>query len=322
MLNIQEFLQKYIEKNEKIILACSTWPDSMFLLYKILETDYKNNLVICYFNHQTRKETKDEESFILELSKNKWLKSETISYDFKKTKKTIKTKSFEELAREKRYIFLEKIRKKYKARYIITAHHLDDKIETFFFNLARWTKLSWLVNMTKKSGNILRPLLNLEKSEILDYLEKNKLKYFVDSSNLDINITRNYLRHKIIPKFSNLNKNYKLNLSNLLNYFEDIKSHIDKEVKKFLQENFLKNEVFDFGTSKKFFLIDKFNKKDIFFQKEIIRYIYFISNGKSTIGLSEANIDEMIRFINWKNNKTIKEIKLLKMKKDWNKIYF
>jgi hypothetical protein len=54
-------------------------------------------------------------------------------------------------------------------------------------------------------------------------------------------------------------------------------------------------------------------------QKEVIRYIYFISNWNSTIGLSEANIEEIIRFINGKNNKTIKEIWGLKMKKE-NKV--
>jgi hypothetical protein len=56
--------------------------------------------------------------------------------------------------------------------------------------------------------------------------------------------------------------------------------------------------------------------KSQFMQKEIIRYIYYISNDKSTIGLSESNISEIIKFINWKNNKTIKEIKNLKMRKE------
>jgi hypothetical protein len=67
------------------------------------------------------------------------------------------------------------------------------------------------------------------------------------------------------------------------------------------------------------FEISAFNFLSPFMQKEVIRYIYFISNWNSTIGLSEANIWEIIKFINWKNNKTVKEIWGLKMRKE-NKI--
>ncbi len=64
MLNIEKFLSKYFSENDPIILACSTGPDSMYLLYKILETKYAKNLVACYFNHKTRPETDDEEAFL------------------------------------------------------------------------------------------------------------------------------------------------------------------------------------------------------------------------------------------------------------------
>jgi tRNA(Ile)-lysidine synthase len=155
-------------------------------------------------------------------------------------------------------------------------------------------------------GWILRPLLDIEKKEILEYLDKNKLKYFIDSSNLENKYSRNYLRNEIIPRFSKINSKFKKNISKTISYFEDLKNYIDEEVKGFLWEN---NN----------FVILEFNKKSIFLQKEIIRYIYYISNNKSTIWLSESNINEIIRFINWKNNKTIKEIKNMKLKKD-NKI--
>jgi len=55
--------------------------------------------------------------------------------------------------------------------------------------------------MTESSGGVLRPLLKLEKNEILNYLNENKLKYSIDETNSDTEITRNYLRHEIIPKF-------------------------------------------------------------------------------------------------------------------------
>lgn len=306
MIDINKFLEKYYKPDEKIILACSTWPDSMFLLYKILKTKYRDNLVVCYFNHKTRPETEKEEEFIERLWKKENFKTEIASCDFEKIKKLYPSKSFEELAREKRYDFFNAIMNIYNTNKVITAHHRDDKIETFFFNLARWSKLSGLVNMTEYSWGILRPLLELEKNDILKYLNENKLEYSIDETNFDTNITRNHLRHNVVPNFEQVNKNYKKNISNCLNYFEGLKNFIDLEVIKFLW-------------NKSQFNISEFNNLSPFLQKEVIRYIYYISNWKSTIWLSEANINEIIKFINWKNNKTIKEIKLLKMKKD-NKI--
>lgn len=310
MINLEEFLSKYYKKDEPIILACSTWADSMFLLYKILETSYRDNLVASYFNHKLRKQSDQEETWIEKMWKEKWFKVELAQANIKEIRdKFYPSKWIEEIAREKRYAFLNALLNIYKTDKIITAHHLDDKIETFFFNLARGTKLTGLINMKEKSWAILRPLLGLEKSEILKYLEENKLKYNEDITNQDTEITRNFLRHEIIPKFEKINKNYKKNIENTLSYFEDIKKHLKKEVKDFLDD-------------KNYFMQKDFQKKDDFMQKEIISYIYFISNWKSTIGLSWANISEIIKFINWKNNKTIKEIKNLKMRKDNEKIYF
>jgi len=325
--NIEKFLKKHYTKEEPIIIWCSAGPDSMFLLYQILKTDYKKNLVVCYFNHKTRPETDEEEQFLEELCKKENIAFETASCDFEKIKKLYPSKSFEELAREKRYQFFDAILWIYKTDKILLAHHKDDKIETFFFNLARGSKLTGLINMIEKSWAILRPLLNLEKAEIQDYLDKNNLKYFIDETNSNIEITRNYLRNEIIPKFYKVNSNFKQNIINTLNHFEEIKDFLDLEVKQFLntQDEKIKNtkkyakiyEIFkEVDSYKWWFFIEDFNNLKELLKKELIRYIYYISNNKSTIGLSEANISEIIKFINWKNNKTKKEIKWLKMFKE------
>lgn len=310
MIDINWFLEKYYSKDEPIILACSTWPDSMFILYEILKTPYKNNLVACYFNHKLRIEADQEEIFLEELWKKEWFKVEIASCDIKKIRDSLYPSiSLEELAREKRYMFFWAICEIYNTKKIITWHHLDDKIETFLFNLSRWSKLTGLINMTENYWNILRPLLSLEKNDILKYLDENNLKYNIDKTNFDNDITRNHLRNEIIPKFYKLNSKFKQNFSETLKYFEDLKNYIDNDV-----SNFLKNN--------NYFKIDEFNNLWEFLQKEIIREIYYKTNNNSTIWLTSANIWEIIKFINWKNNKTIKEIKNLKMKKDWNKIYF
>jgi tRNA(Ile)-lysidine synthase len=86
-------------------------------------------------------------------------------------------------------------------------------------------------------GGILRPLLNLEKSMILNYLAENKLEYRIDNTNFDSEITRNHLRNEIIPKFGKINNNFKENINNFMGYLENVKEFIDEEVKEFLKEN-------------------------------------------------------------------------------------
>ncbi len=321
MLNIETFLEKYYKNNETIILACSAGPDSMFLLYNILKTDYKKKLVVCYFNHQTRPETDEEEQFLEQLWKKEWFKLEVATCDFEKIQKLYPSKSFEELAREKRYQFFDAVMHIYKTNKVLLAHHLDDKIETFFFNLIRGSKLTGLINMTESSTWILRPLLHLEKTEILEYLDTNNLRYFIDSSNAENIYSRNKLRNTIIPKFEKINSAYKKNIKNTLSYFEELKEFLQTEIEYFLKEQWIlifNSWKYKINTLEinGYFYINDFNKKTKLLQKEIIRHIYYISNNKSTIWLSEWNIAEIIRFINGKNNKTQKKVQGLEMKKE------
>ena len=205
-MNIQSFLKKYYQKDEPIILACSAGPDSMFLLYQILETEYAKDVVVCYFNHKTRPGTDEEEAFLETLWKEKWFRVEVASCDFDKIMQLYPSKSFEELAREKRYQFFEAVCNIYKTNKVITAHHLDDKIETFMFNMLRGSKLSGLTNIKESHGWILRPLLAVEKSEILTYLEENKLEYKIDETNNENIYSRNKIRNEILPKCEEINK--------------------------------------------------------------------------------------------------------------------
>jgi len=232
--DILPLLQKYISPEEKYILACSTGPDSMFLLYKILETPYRKNVVVAYFNHKIRPEADEEEVFIKDIGEKERILVETKALDIPFLRKNNPSQSLEELSREKRYAFFEELRKKYHGKYILTGHHLDDRIETFFFNLSRGSKLTGLINMTELSGNILRPLLHLQKQDIEEYLKENKLPYRQDTTNTDTAIARNKLRMEIVPEFEELNKNYKGNIEHLLAYFEELKNYIDNEVQTFL----------------------------------------------------------------------------------------
>ena len=97
-----------------------------------------------------------------------------------------------------------------------------------------------------------------------------------------------------------------------MNYLAEIKDFVDFEVGKFLEKN----------SKEKYFLISEFNELSDFLKKEVLRYIFYISNWNSTIGLSEANIQEVIKFINGKNSKTKKEIKFMSLRKEKGKIWY
>ena len=307
--DILPFLEKYYSNNEKIILACSTWADSMFLLYQILETKYAKNIVACYLNHNTRAQCKQEEEFLESLGEKRWFEVEIASCDFDAIWKLYPSKSFEELAREKRYQFFDAVCNIHNTNKVVLGHHLDDRIETCIFNMLRGSKLTGLINMSENSWWILRPLLKLEKNDIYQYLQVNNLKFFEDESNSDSTYTRNYLRNEVLPSFEQVHPEHKRNISNLLSHFEEIKEYLDTQVSSFLSEE-------------KSFLVSKFILLSPLIQKEVIREVFYRANNKSTIWLSEWNIAEAIKFINWKNNKTKKEIQNMKLFKDGDKIEY
>jgi len=164
--------------------------------------------------------------------------------------------------------------------------------------------------MRESSWGVLRPLLGIEKSEIYKFLEENNLQYFEDETNQTNDYTRNYIRNEILPKFAWVHPEHKKNLNNLFSYFEELKSHLDSQV-----FNFLWDESNSFS-------ISELLKLSPLLQKEIIREVFYRTNNNSTIGLSEGNIAEVLRFIWGKNNKTKKEIQKMHLFKDGDIIQY
>lgn len=303
---LKDFIEKFNLKNLKVIVACSWWADSIFLVTELLKFLDKKNLIVCHFNHNLRlDESQRDEQFVQEFCLKNWLAFELGEANIKEISKNEKT-WIEETSRNERYKFLNKMKDKHKAKYILTAHHLDDRIETFFLNLVRWTKIKWLISIEEQNWDLLRPLLWLTKAEILEKLQKEKIDFVEDSTNQDSSFLRNNLRLNMLPLFEKINPSYKNNIWDLINYFSDLKAFIDEILAKIFREDY--------------FEIQDFLALPSFLQKEFIRFIYEKSN-RWTIGLTEGNIAEIIKFINWKGNYTEKEIKKLKMKKINGKVF-
>ena len=105
----------------------------------------------------------------------------------------------EEGCRRLRYEWFHSLIDQYDAQAIAVAHHRDDQVETFFINLLRSSGLKGLKGMLPRNGHIIRPMLDMSRSDVTDYLRDTGLSYVTDSSNLSDDFTRNRIRHNVIP---------------------------------------------------------------------------------------------------------------------------
>ncbi len=211
----EQFIQnidakKLIRAGQKILLAVSGGIDSMVLLHLFEKSGFDYGVVHC--NFQLRGEESDgDEKFVREQVQMHGIPSFFKTFDTQEYAR-LNGISIEMAARELRYNYFHKIRLKYDYDLIATAHHQDDLIETFFLNLSRKTGIKGLTGIKDKSGNLIRPLLFAGRQEIEAYAAKHYIEYREDSSNNEVVFQRNYLRHKILPLFSELNPAFKKNL--------------------------------------------------------------------------------------------------------------
>jgi len=194
----EEFL---LSKGDKVLVAFSGGADSVFLLSFLLKYKKRFNIKLAAFhlNHNLRgKEAIDDEKFCRSFSNEHKIKYFSASKNVKAFSKKNNI-STEEAGRKLRYSELEVIAKKNSFNKIATAHNANDNTETVLLNLIKGTGLKGIAGIPVKRGNIIRPILTVSKDEILSYLEKKKILYKTDSSNLSSEYERNFLRNEIIP---------------------------------------------------------------------------------------------------------------------------
>ena len=193
--------KKLIDAGDSILVALSGGADSVFLLEFLLKYKRRFNLDIAAFhlNHKLRgKEANIDEQFCKNLTAQKKIPFFSTSKNVRLFAKRNRM-SLEEAGRELRYSELLKIAKTNNYTKIATAHNADDNAETVLLNLIKGTGIKGLSGIPERRQKIIRPILVLSKKEILDYLNNKKIKYRTDSSNVENNYQRNYLRNEIIP---------------------------------------------------------------------------------------------------------------------------
>ena len=207
-------LHKLFPENSRILVACSGGPDSMALLHLLQDIanhrHTKYELGVAIVDHSIRPESKDEVLWLQNQVESLGLPFYTATFDVPRLSKDQKL-SAETVGRQVRYQWLNEIAQSNGYDYIAVAHHKDDQAESILSHLIRGTGLNGLTGMSVVSYDytvpVIRPLLDVTKSELLDYLADRDLTYCIDSTNDDISYQRNRIRHRIIPELEFINPN-------------------------------------------------------------------------------------------------------------------
>ena len=291
-----------------IVVGVSAGPDSMCLL-NLLEQK-TNKIVVCHINHNIRKQSIIEENYLKDYCKEHNLIFESM------TIKEYKENNFENEARKIRYKYYEEILKKYNSNKLFLAHHGDDLIETVLMKIERVSNIEGYAGIKKvsklKNYDIIRPLLPYTKEDIINYNKSHSITYYIDSSNTNIDYTRNWYRHKVLPILKEKDKDIHLKFLKYSETLQEYNEYIDREIKRKLPY-ILKNNIIN---------IDNLNKEDNFLKKNILYYIMNdIYNNESNI-ITEKHIQNILFIIN--SNKPNQSINMPKNKilvKEYNKLY-
>jgi len=209
-------------QDAKILVAISGGLDSVVLVHLLSNLNYKIGLA--HVNYQLRDEESDlDAAFVEQLGKQ--LKMPFFIHSVDTTTYAKKTDlSIQMAAREIRYQWFGVLLQKHGYDFVLTAHHLDDSIETFFINLNRSTGLEGLTGIPSRNNNVIRPLLAFSRAEIEKYAVKNKLEWREDTSNATTKYERNKIRHRLVPVLEDINPQFSDAFSNTQSYLQGSQS--------------------------------------------------------------------------------------------------
>ena len=272
MKRVLLYLKSLLQVGDTIIIATSGGPDSMCLLNLLceLKNELELQLIVAHVNHKLRCVSDEEAEFVKRICEEN-----NLIYEYMEILE-YNDDNLENDARIKRYEFFDKLVSIYHAKYLMTAHHGDDLMETILMRLTRGSSIKGYSGFKKefvyKNYTIVRPLITETKKDIQNYMDQNGFKYYVDESNFSEKYTRNRYRMVMLPF---LKKEEPEVHHKFLKFSEELIS-----VNNFL-ENYIKELLpkmkDNFG-----YKIDELKKLDHFLLKKVIEYT-----------LSEIYIDDL-----------------------------
>mgnify|MGYP000852373627 FL=1 len=295
-----------IEDKDNIVVGVSGGPDSMTLLYVLLDIkkEIHMNIYVAHVNHGVRgKEADEDEEYVRKISKSLGLPFYSKRIDMEGYAKENKLSS-EEAGRKLRYEFFREILSSVGGGKIAVAHNKNDQAETLLMRFLRGTGIDGLKGMEYKKGDIIRPLLDISRKEIEAYVSERHIQTRLDKTNLEPIYNRNKIRLELIPY---IEKNFNPNIIETLSrtskvmmldssFLEDYSWKIYYEIVKVQNESSI--------------ILDKglFLKQDKSIMQRVIRNSILKING-SLQGFTERHISDIVNL--FKDNTTGKSIDLL-----------
>ena len=237
ILRIFKQFESSLNIKDKFAVAVSGGPDSLALAFlaKCFSIKYKVSVKYFIVDHKLRKESSSEAKIVVNILKKIGISCKILTWNGKKPSTNIQS-----VAREKRYLLLVEECKKNKIKNILLGHHLDDLFENFLIRILRGSGLKGLISLNKntkyKDNNIkiLRPLLDLEKKNLVN-LSKRIFNLFIkDPSNKDKNFKRIRIRNLLssLQKEGLDKKKLILTINNLKDSDKSIKFYVERNIKK------------------------------------------------------------------------------------------
>jgi len=302
----------FTEDSLSVVVACSGGPDSMALLDILLKLRNKRkiNIICAHVNHKLRVESEQEK-----IDVENFCNDNKIIFEYMEIKK-YDDDNFHAQARNIRYKFFDELMIKYNAKYLFTAHHGDDLIETVLMRISRGSTVkgySGFNKITKKSNYyIVKPLIYVTKQQLLEYVEENNIKYAVDKSNEKSVYTRNRYRKNILPFLKEENSNIHIKYLKFSEQLIKYENYIQKELNRIIPEVINNNKL----------NIEKFNKFDIVVQEEIIRYMLENVYKSDISVICDSHINQILMLLeSTKPNAFVNLPNGIRVIKEYNELY-
>ena len=225
-------------KDSNFLITVSGGVDSMVLASLFKTHNLKFSVAHCNFKLRAD-ESDEDELFVSNWSienNQKYFNTSFNTVEYCKNNKV----GTQEGARNLRYKWFNDLKEIYGFDFIVTAHNLNDQIETYLINSMRGTGLSGLVGIPEKTDKLYRPLLDISKNEISEYAINNNIEFREDSSNSSNDYLRNTIRNSIIPKFEEFDDNVMLKFRTTINNLNSTKIFADIIISDIKEKVFLK----------------------------------------------------------------------------------
>lgn len=227
-----------VSSQDLILVGVSGGADSVCLLLalKELEAAFGYSLEAVHVEHGIRgAESLRDQQFVADLCAKWRVPLTEVSVDAPEYSKSHGV-GLEEAARELRYDVFSRIAKDKKAK-VALAHHMEDNAETILFQMLRGSALTGLCGMQpvrkdEKGVEYIRPLLRIHRKEIEEELAARGVDYCIDSTNQELEYSRNYLRNVVLPQLCRVNEQAVAHINGTANHLRDVKDFLEQETKK------------------------------------------------------------------------------------------